>query len=228
MHGKCRWWTAPELRGATSTPRRAGGIQSRAVGDSGFSSRCRPGSRRVQRGPSVAGLCAGIFGGSLGLVWLAVRLARGSSAHGCHGARLRKQRSGDSGLHAFDFASRLSWTHDAERAWAIGAAAVAWTGIIKLAAAPFAGLFRRFIPTPASMTVFGAAMYSYLALVLLQRIFDQPFVGIVALAIIAVGVLGERAHHTMADSAVSGGVAAFRWGWRWPSGTCIRYGRESR
>lgn len=34
-------------------------------------------------------------------------------------------------------------------------------------------------------------MYSYLALVLLQRVFDQPLVGIIALAIVAVGVLGR-------------------------------------
>ncbi len=82
-------------------------------------------------------------------------------------------------------------THDANRAWEIGAAAVAWTGIIKLAAAPFAALFRRFIPQPASMTVFGAAMYSYLALVLLQRVFDQPLVGLIALAIIFSTVLAN-------------------------------------
>ena len=41
------------------------------------------------------------------------------------------------------------------------------------------------------MTVFGAAMYSYLALVLLQRIFDQPLVGLVALAIVMTGVLAN-------------------------------------
>ena len=82
-------------------------------------------------------------------------------------------------------------THDADRAWEIGAAAVAWTGIIKLAAAPFAGSIRRFIPAPASMTVFGAAMYSYLALVLLQRVFDQPLVGLVALAIVVTTVLAD-------------------------------------
>jgi AGZA family xanthine/uracil permease-like MFS transporter len=39
------------------------------------------------------------------------------------------------------------------------------------------------------MTVFGAAMYSYLAMVLLQRIFDQPVIGLIALAIVATGVL---------------------------------------
>src|SRR6202012_5030545 len=82
-------------------------------------------------------------------------------------------------------------THDANRAWNIGAAAVAWTGIIKLVAAPFAGFFRRFIPPPAAMTVFGAAMYSYLALVLLQRVFDQPLVGLIALAIIFTSVLAN-------------------------------------
>jgi adenine/guanine/hypoxanthine permease len=82
-------------------------------------------------------------------------------------------------------------SHDPVRAWQIGAAAVAWTGIIKLIAAPFAGVCRKLIPVPASMTVFGAAMYSYLALVLLQRVFDQPLVGIVALAIVAVSVLAN-------------------------------------
>lgn len=82
-------------------------------------------------------------------------------------------------------------TQDSSRAWAVTAAAVVWTGIIKLVAAPCAGLFRRFIPMPASMTVFGAAMYSYLALVLLQRLFDHPLVGIVGLAIVAVTALGR-------------------------------------
>jgi len=82
-------------------------------------------------------------------------------------------------------------THDVMRAWQIGAAAVIWTGLIKLAAAPFAGMIRRVIPVSASMSVFGAAMYSYLALALLQRLFDQPIVGLVALAIVAVCVLGN-------------------------------------
>ncbi|HUI80362.1 MAG TPA: hypothetical protein VLY24_20695 [Bryobacteraceae bacterium] len=82
-------------------------------------------------------------------------------------------------------------THDAVRSWRIGVAAVLWTAIIKLAAVPFSGVIRRFIPVPASMTVFGAAMYSYLGLVLLQRIFDQPLVGMVALAIVVVGVLAR-------------------------------------
>jgi len=82
-------------------------------------------------------------------------------------------------------------THDVMRAWQIGAAAVIWTGIIKLALAPFAGVIRRVIPVPASMSVFGAAMYSYLGLALLQRLFDQPIVGLVALAIVGVCVLGN-------------------------------------
>jgi len=80
-------------------------------------------------------------------------------------------------------------THDAEKAWKVGAAAVIWTGILKLIAAPFAGKLRNLIPPAAAMTVFGAAMYSYLAMVLLQRIFDQPMIGLIALAIVAVGVL---------------------------------------
>ena len=56
---------------------------------------------------------------------------------------------------------------------------------------PLAGTIRKYIPKPAMMTVFGAAMYTYLAMVLLQRIFDQPLVGIVALAIVAAAVLAN-------------------------------------
>ena len=82
-------------------------------------------------------------------------------------------------------------SHDIVRAWSIGAAAVIWTGIIKLTSVPFSGIIRRVIPVPASMAVFGAAMYSYLGLALLQRLFDQPIVGIAALAIVAVCVLGN-------------------------------------
>jgi len=82
-------------------------------------------------------------------------------------------------------------THDPDRAWRISAAAVVWTGIIKLCAAPFASAFRRYIPLPASMTVFGAAMYSYLALVVLQRIFDQPLVGIAALSLVGITVFAN-------------------------------------
>lgn len=139
----------------------------------------------------LPGFALGFLIGSLGLVLLAARLSK------------REGRS-DVTAHVYgnNVPAIIAYTlsimlpvyleyHDVARAWEIGAAAVVWTGIIKLAAAPFAGLFRRFIPQPASMTVFGAAMYSYLALVLLQRIFDQPLVGLIALAIIATGVLAN-------------------------------------
>lgn len=132
----------------------------------------------------LPGYALGFLIGSLGLVIAAVRL------------RIREQRDTVT-AHVYGnnvpaiIAYTLSivlpvWlqTHDAGRAWSIGAAAVVWTGLIKLIAAPFAGALRRFIPAPASMTVFGAAMYSYLALVLLQRVFDQPIVGLIALAIV--------------------------------------------
>ncbi|HTW65483.1 MAG TPA: hypothetical protein VME17_12730 [Bryobacteraceae bacterium] len=137
----------------------------------------------------LPGYALGFLVGSLGLVWLGARLAT------------REKRS-DVTAHVYGnnvpaiIAYTLSImlpvyleTHDASRAWEIGAAAVAWTGLIKLAAAPFASVFRRFIPAPAAMTVFGAAMYSYLALVLLQRVFDQPLIGLIALAIIFSSVL---------------------------------------
>jgi adenine/guanine/hypoxanthine permease len=139
----------------------------------------------------LPGYAAGYLIGSLGLVALAMNLAR---RQGRSDVTAHVYGNNVPAILAFTLAVMLPVyleTHDAGRAWAAGAAAVTWTGILKLAAAPLAGLLRRFIPPPAAMTVFGAAMYSYLALVLLQRIFDQPFVGIVALAIIAVGVLGR-------------------------------------
>ena len=139
----------------------------------------------------LPGYALGFLTGSLGLMLLATRLAD------------RKKRT-DVTSHVYGnnvpaiIAYTLSImlpvyleTHDANRAWEIGAAAVVWTGIIKLIATPFAGVFRRFIPAPAAMTVFGAAMYSYLALVLLQRVFDQPLVGLIALAIIFTSVLAN-------------------------------------
>src|SRR5580692_3431233 len=148
-------------------------------------------SRDVSVTHLLPGYALGFLVGSAGLAGLAVRLA------------VREKRD-DVTAHVYgnNVPAILSYTlsiflpvylqtQDQTRAWAITAAAVAWTGIIKLIAAPFAGVLRRLIPTPASMTVFGAAMYSYLALVLLQRIFDQPLVGIIALAIVAVGVLGR-------------------------------------
>ena len=137
----------------------------------------------------LPGYALGFLIGSLGLVLLAVRLAR---REGRSNVTAHVYGNNVPAIIAYTLSIMLPVyleTHDANRAWEIGAAAVAWTGIIKLAAAPFAGLFRRFIPAPAAMTVFGAAMYSYLALVLLQRVFDQPLVGLIALAIILTSVL---------------------------------------
>ena len=139
----------------------------------------------------LPGYALGFLAGSLGLTALAVRLRR------------REKRS-DVTAHVYgnNVPAVIVYTlsiilpvylqaHDIFRAWQIGAAAVIWTGIIKLALAPFAGVIRRVIPVPASMSVFGAAMYSYLGLALLQRLFDQPVVGLVALAIVGVCVLGN-------------------------------------
>ena len=139
----------------------------------------------------LPGYAAGYLVGSAGLVWLAMSLAK---RQGRTDVTTHVYGNNVPAILAFTLSIILPvflQTHDPEQAWRAGAAAVAWTGIVKLAAAPFAGVLRRIIPSPAAMTVFGAAMYSYLGLVLLQRIFDQPFVGIVALAIVAVGVLGR-------------------------------------
>ena len=156
--------------------RRAGGVQSRADGDS----RCfcwLPAGipPRFSVAHLLPGYALGFLIGSLGLVWHGDESGAARRPRRCHRACLRQQRAGDHRLHALDHAAGVSADARCRTGpGQIGAAAVAWTGIIKLAAAPFAGVIRRFIPAPAAMTVFGAAMYSYLALVLLQRIFDQP------------------------------------------------------
>jgi len=142
-------------------------------------------------GHLLPGYALGFLIGSVGLTGLAVRLRKSE-----HRADVTAHVYGNNvpAIIAYSLGIMVPvylQTHDETRAWQIAAAAVIWTGIIKLLAAPFAAAFRRFIPVPASMTVFGAAMYSYLALVLLQRIFDQPLVGIIALTIVAVSVLAN-------------------------------------
>ena len=139
----------------------------------------------------IPGAALGIMVGSFGLIGLA------------QGIRKRENRADVTGHpYGVSVPAMLGYTlgimlpayqqtHDINHAWQMGAAAVVWTGIIKLLAAPFAGLIRRITPTPAMMSVFAAAMYSFLLLVLLQRLFDQPVVGIVALAIVVLCVLGN-------------------------------------
>jgi len=139
----------------------------------------------------LPGYALGFLVGSLGMVSLAVRLARRQDRRN---VTAHVYGNNVPAIIAYTLSIMLPVyvaTHDPVRAWQLGAAAVAWTGLIKLAAAPFARAFHRFIPTAAAMTVFGAAMYSYLALVLLQRVFDHPLVGLVALAIVATSVLGN-------------------------------------
>jgi AGZA family xanthine/uracil permease-like MFS transporter len=139
----------------------------------------------------LPGYALGFLVGSLGLVRMAVVLAR---REGRQNVTAHVYGNNVPAIIGYTLSIMLPvylQTRDASAAWEIGAAAVAWTGIIKLLAAPFAGAIRRFIPGPASMTVFGAAMYSYLALVLLQRVFDQAFVGLIALAIIVTSVLAN-------------------------------------
>ncbi len=139
----------------------------------------------------VPGFASGYLIGSLGLVYLGVALAKREGR-----ADVTAQVYGNNVPAIITYTLSIFLpvyleTHNADRAWQIGAAAVVWTGIIKLCAAPFANALRRVIPLPASMTVFGAAMYSYLALVVLQRIFDQPLVGIAALTIVGITVFAQ-------------------------------------
>src|ERR1700689_129778 len=103
-------------------------------------------SREFSVAHLLPGYALGFLVGSAGLAGLAVRFA------------VREKRA-DVTAHVYGnnvpaiLAYTLSvflpvslQTRDANRAWAIAAAAVAWTGIIKLLARPFAGVIRRFIP----------------------------------------------------------------------------------
>jgi AGZA family xanthine/uracil permease-like MFS transporter len=137
----------------------------------------------------IPGYALGFLVGSLGLTILATALARKGkrddvTAH-VYGPNVPA-------MVAYGLAIMLPvylQTHDPVQAWAVGAAAVILTGVIKLILAPFCGLIDRLIPTPAAMTVFGAAMYTYIAMALLQRLFDDPLVGIIALALVAATML---------------------------------------
>ena len=148
-------------------------------------------SMQFSLGHLLPGFALGFFVGSMGLTALAVGLAK---REGRTNVTAHVYINNVPGIIAYTLSIMLPvylQSHDPGLAWRIGAAAVVWTGVIKLAAAPFAGAIRAFIPRPAMMTVFGAAMYTYLALVLLQRIFDQPLVGIVALTVVAIAVLAN-------------------------------------
>ena len=139
----------------------------------------------------LPGFASGFLVGSLGLVYLSWKLARSQGR-----ADVTAQVYGNNVPAILTYTLSIFLpvylrTHDVNQAWGVGAAAVVWTGILKLCAAPFADSLRRYIPVPASMTVFGAAMYSYLALVVLQRLFDQPLVGIAALTIVGITVFAN-------------------------------------
>ena len=124
-------------------------------------------------GHLLPGFALGFFVGSMGLTALAVGLAK---REGRTNVTAHVYINNVPGIIAYTLSIMLPvylQTRDQELAWRVGAAAVVWTGIIKLVAAPLAGTIRKYIPKPAMMTVFGAAMYTYLAMVLLQRIFDQ-------------------------------------------------------
>ncbi|GMA61970.1 hypothetical protein NZD89_19790 [Alicyclobacillus fastidiosus] len=82
-------------------------------------------------------------------------------------------------------------THSLSASWAAGAAAVVWMGIFKLASAPFTRYIRKLIPKPAVMTVFAAAMYSYLSRTIVVRLFSSPLLGIIALTLVLCGVFAK-------------------------------------
>src|SRR3984957_11138670 len=88
----------------------------------------------------LPGYALGFLAGSFGLVLLAVRLAQRESRFD---VTAHAYGNNVPAIIAYTLSIMLPVyleTHDANRAWSIGAAAVVWTGIIKLAAAPLAGV----------------------------------------------------------------------------------------
>lgn len=82
-------------------------------------------------------------------------------------------------------------THSLMDCWAAGAAAVVWMGIFKLICFPFARFIRRLIPRTAIMTVFAAAMYTFLSMAIVVRLFSSPLLGVIALAVVLAGVFAK-------------------------------------
>ena len=86
----------------------------------------------------LPGYALGFLIGSLGLVGMARNLAR---REGRTDVTAHVYGNNVPAIIAYTLSIMLPVyleTHDADRAWETGAAAVVWTGIIKLAAAPFA------------------------------------------------------------------------------------------
>src|SRR3984957_1313730 len=103
-------------------------------------------------GHLLPGFALGFFVGSMGLTVLGVRLAK---REGRTNVTAHVYINNVPGIIAYTLSIMLPvylQTHDQELAWRLGAAAVVWTGIIKLVAAPLAGTIRQFIPKPAMMT----------------------------------------------------------------------------
>jgi AGZA family xanthine/uracil permease-like MFS transporter len=139
----------------------------------------------------VPGFAVGFLVGSGGMIFSAFRLAR-------------KERRVDITAHPYgnNVPAMVAYTlgitmpiflqtQDLILAWGVTAAAVILTGVIKLIMAPFAKTIARLIPSPAIMTVFGAAMYTYLAMVMLPRLFDNPLVALIALSIVMITELAK-------------------------------------
>lgn len=141
-------------------------------------------ARPIAVGRMIPGFASGLLIGSVGLTWLAHRLARRT---GRTDVTVHAYGSSVPAILAYTgliFVPVAARTGDVVTAWRATAGAVVLTGLVKLAAAPLAAWMLRAIPASAVAAVFGAAMYSYLALALFPRLLDQPAVGLLALAIV--------------------------------------------
>src|SRR5260221_4174301 len=97
-------------------------------------------------GTMFASFALGFVAGSLGLTILGVGLAK---REGRTDVTAHVYVNNVPGIIAYTLSIMLPvylQTRDQELAWRIGAAAVVWTGVIKLVSAPFARAIRKFIP----------------------------------------------------------------------------------
>lgn len=134
------------------------------------------------------------LGFAVGAFWLAVMGVRLAAREHRRDVTAHVYGSNVPGIIAFTLSIMIPVFHqtrDPLAAWAVAAAAAIWTGIFKVAAAPLSQYLRALVPKPAAMTVFAAAMYTYLGMALLVRLFDQPIVGLCALALVFVGLFAD-------------------------------------
>lgn len=85
----------------------------------------------------------------------------------------------------------LEQSHDAELAWRVGLAACLGSGVIELAGAFLAGWVKRITPRAALLATLAGIAITFIAMDFCFRIFAQPLVGLLPLAVILLQYIGR-------------------------------------